>query len=265
MHWLKLTRQGENLGRTVISEELFHPLAFYLAETQWPAEKLIDTLRTDNTHLENLGDHLLLIDCAEKDYWIQTLGTCGYSIEISHPLSDRGNPLEQVKRLAQNEESLGVFYEYFDPTLNLAKKLDSIGGLRYCEVFCHVRNELALQQALMELIDWFTILMSPIDEVFCRMRNHKGLNEEPDCCTVLLKFADGMEAHWFINALGEGVARGMNFYGDRGVYSWDGGTVNSGVIRRGSWDELVRSYRIADWIRKAARYERSVSYRETKR
>ena len=31
----------------------------------------------------------------------------------------------------------------------------------------------------------------------------------------------------------------MNFYGDRGVYSWDGGTVNSGVIRRGSWDELV--------------------------
>ena len=56
----------------------------------------------------------------------------------------------------------------------------------------------------MELIDWFTILMSPIDEVFCRMRNHKGLNEEPDCYTVLLKFADGMEAHWFINALGEG-------------------------------------------------------------
>ena len=106
MHWLKLTRQGEKLGahrniRGVISS----PLAFYLAETQWPAEKLIDTLRTDNTHLENLGDHLLLIDCAEKDYWIQTLGMCGYSIEISHPLSDRGNPLEQVKRLAQNEES----------------------------------------------------------------------------------------------------------------------------------------------------------------
>ena len=65
-----------------------------------------------------------------------------------------------------------------------------------------------------------------------------------------------MEAHWFINALGEGVARGMNFYGDRGVYSWDGGTVNSGVIRRGSWDELaLRSYRIADWIRKAVVYE----------
>ena len=60
-----------------------------------------------------------------------------------------------------------------------------------------------------------------------------------------------MEAHWFINAMGEGVARGMNFYGDRGVYSWDGGT--NRVIRRGAWDELARSYRIVDWIRKAAR------------
>ena len=46
------------------------------------------------------------------------------------------------------------------------------------------------------------------------------------------------------------MARGMNFYGDRGCILGTGGTVNSGVIRRGSWDELVRSYRIADWIRK---------------
>lgn len=265
MHGLKLTRQGEHLGRTVISDELFHPLRFYLAEAQCSAERLIETIRADNTSRETLGDHLLLIDCADKDYWIQTLGKCGYSLEISHPLSYRGNPLEQVRELAKKRESLSVFYEYFDPNMDLARVIESIGGLRYCEVFCHVRNELALQQALIELIDWFTILMSPIDEVFCRMRNHKGLNEQPDCCTVLLKFADGMEAHWFINALGEGGARGINFYGKRGAYSWDGGTVNSGVIRRSSWDELVHSYRIADWIHKAARYERSVPYRETKR
>ena len=148
MHWLKLTRQGENLGRTVILDELFHPLTFYLADTQWSVEKLIQTHRTDNTSRENIGDHLLLIDCSDKDYWIQTLAKCGYSLEISHPLSYRGNPLEQVRELGKKRESLSVFYEYFDPNIDLAREIESIGGLRYCEVFCHVRNELALQQAL---------------------------------------------------------------------------------------------------------------------
>jgi len=68
MHWLKLTRQGENLGRTVVSDDLFHPLTFYLAEAQCSIERLIETFRVDNPYRENLGDHLLLLVCADKDY-----------------------------------------------------------------------------------------------------------------------------------------------------------------------------------------------------
>ena len=119
------------MGRTVISDELFHPLTFYSAEAQCSAERLIKTLRADNTSRANLGDHLLLIDCADKDYWIQTLGRCGYSLEISHPLSYRGTPLEQVGELAKKREPLGIFYEYFDPTMDLTREIESIGGLRY--------------------------------------------------------------------------------------------------------------------------------------
>ena len=67
----------------------------------------------------------------------------------------------------------------------------------------------------MELIDWFTIVMSPIDEVFCRMRNHKGLNESPIVvCPIKIRW----QTHWFINALGE-VGEEIWY---RGVYSWTG-------------------------------------------
>ena len=110
------------MGRTVVSDDLFHPLTFYLAEAQCSIERLIETFRVDNPSRENLGDHLLLIDCADKDYWIQTLGKCGYSLEISHPLCCRGNPLEQVRELAE-ENPVHVLFVCFIQSFEMRSKV----------------------------------------------------------------------------------------------------------------------------------------------
>lgn len=253
------------MARIVVADELLHPLPFYDADGLWPVEKLKEHFCKDSTKGYNGRDKFLFLNCTDKNYWIQQVARQSCVFEASHPLINRGTFLEQVEKLTEEIEEIGVFYEYFDPESTFADKISELGCLFYCEAHCHVKDELALEQALIEMIDWFTLNMCPIDEVFCRTRNHTGRDERPDCCTVFLKFADGVEAHWFISALGEEGSRGISCIGSKGTYSWDGGIGEKGIRRTVGRGELNNTYRIVDWIHKSARLERSISYGESKR
>ena len=253
------------MGRIVITDELFHPLPFYYADSFWSIDILKEHLWKDNINGNKRRDRFLFLNCADKDYWVQQVAKQSSIVEATHPLIDKGNLLDRVEQLTEEIGHIEVFYEYFDPEPNLSNKISQLGGLYYCEAYCHVRDENALEQALLELIDWFTLNMSPIDEVLCRARSHTGRNERPDCCTVLLKFADGMEAHWFISALGEEGSRGISCIGSKGTYSWDGGIVDKGIRRQVERSALNNTYRIVDWIHRSARSERSITYKESKK
>ncbi len=253
------------MARVVITDELFHPLPFYYADDLLSIDILKENLWKDNLKGKKRGDRFLFLNCADKDYWIQQVVKQSSIVEATHPLIDKGNLLERVEQLTEEMGHIEVFYEYFDPETNLSNKISQLGGLYYCNAYCHVRDEIALEQALLELIDWFTLNMSPIDEVLCRSRSHTGRNQRPDCCTVLLKFADGMEAHWFISALGEEESRGIRCIGPKGTYYWDGGIVDKGIRRQVESGALNNTYRIVDWIHRSARSERSITYKDSKR
>ena len=253
------------MSRIVITGELFHPLPFYYADGLWSIDILKEHLWKDNLKGYKRGDRFLFLDCADKDYWVQQVAKQSMIVEATHPLIDKGTLLDRVELFTEEIEDIEVFYEYFDPEPNLSNKISQLGGLYYCEAYCHVRDEIALEQALLEIIDWFILNMSPIDEVLCRTRSHTGRNERPDCCTVLLKFVDGMEAHWFISALGEEGSKGINCIGSKGTYYWDGGIVDKGIRRQVERSELNNTYRIVDWIYRSARSERSITYKELKK
>ena len=253
------------MARYVITDELYHPLPFFSADFLFSVEKLKEDLRKGDLTGNNTKDQLLFLNCADKNYWVQQVAKQSCVVEATHPLIVRGSLLEQIEQLTEEIEQIGIFYEYFDPEINLADKISQLGDLYYCEAYCHVRDELALEQALIEIIDWFTLNMSPIDEVFCRTRSHRGRNERPDCCTVLLKLADGTEAHWFISALGEEGPKGINCFGCKSTYYWGGGIRQKGIRRKVGRSALKNTYRIVDWIYQSARFERSISYGELKR
>lgn len=253
------------MERILIAEQLRRALPFYSADRQLTTVELKHYLDAGN--LDGLfGQSRFLFDqCADKDFWLKRMSQESCEVEGSHPLCDRGNLLEGVDDLVTGRPGVEMFYEYFNPRVDLKEKLRTVGSLYYCEVYFQIGDEKALRQALIELVDCFCLYMSPIDEIFCRTRNHRGLSEIPDCITVFLKMVNGMEAHWFLSALNRENKKGMTFFGQEGSLFWDGEIKDRGVRRWVESKELIHTYRIVDWIHRSARFERSVSFRETQR
>ncbi len=231
---------------------------------RWNEQKLKAQLVHGKSSIQS-GCSLAFYACSDKTFWIQQAYERGYSVVATHPLCLEGAMYSEVQRFMERRQEVDILHEYVDPTVNFSEYVEGVGGLIYCEAQVYCGNEVGLMQSMLEWIYLFRMHLGPIDEIFCRSRNLKGTSEDADCYVVHLKLANGLESHWFFSALGNNPKAHFSFYGRLGVNTLDVEMPAEGVVHRIEHRSLIRTYKIFQWILQAARFERSVSYREAVR
>lgn len=227
---------------------------------RWSIDALRDELASSPSDTSFKGE-LIFLRCPDRGYWLHTALERGYKVRATHPLES----WQALQRLPLDGERLGICYEYLSPSADLQRAFADIGGILYFEVRCRVADPLAVEQALLETMDWVRMQMDSVDEVFARTRNLAGTAAAADCTVVFLKLANGIEGHCFFNALSVKPMVEVTFYGRSGAFTWGGGIEHRAVFRAETPAGLAATYRLGDWVEKASRFERSMAYGELKK
>ncbi len=227
---------------------------------QWSIEKLEGELASSASHTRFAGD-LIFLRCPDRGYWMHKALENGYRVRATHPICS----WNALRELQLGSDHFGVYYEYVSPSVNFKEAFEEIGGVLYFEVRCSAADPLALDQVLLETLHWLRLHMESIDEVFARTRSFNGISARADCAMVYLKLANGIEGHCFLHALQSQVPCELTFYGRSGTVVWDGGVQDGGILQVETLSNVAATYRIADWVEKASRFERAMTYREVKK
>ena len=227
---------------------------------QWTVGQLQDELILRGAGGKPTRD-LIFLRCPDREYWLYRALEDGYYIRATHPI-ELG---PDIGSLQLRENQLGIFYEYISPFFDLQDAFEKIGGVLYFEARCSTFDPIALEQAFLELMDWLRLHMEAVDEIFARTRNLSASSPRSDSSLIHLKLANGIEGHCFFHAFTAEQGFEITFYGPSGAISWDGGIEGIGVDRAESPQGIARATRIAEWVDRAARFERAITYGESKK
>ncbi len=220
---------------------------------------------------------VLLFDVADKAYWVHRILAFGLPILCTHPLSSRHEDIQTLLR-EDVEHNVYILSERVKMPPSLTDITCDTGPLLFFEVRVST-PEARLKQALLETFDLINAHLFPVDEIFARTRNAKGLSADPDIVLAHLRMRNGLEGLVEILSLGGRDSATIHFYGRSGERVLDGEDATRlllpqiKAISKREWssremlplESAAKSYQMLHWLEKAGRFDRVINYRESRR
>lgn len=206
----------------------------------------------------------------DKGYWAHRIVESGWNLLMTHPVTTNAEKARALNAKA-NGRNIQIYHEYFVADPAMAVEIAEIAPLLFFSAKISVETPLAIQQALLEFFDCLRVLLPvPVDEIFARTRNLLTNQVEPDLVTAHLRMKNGsegqIEAHCLStkNTIAEHAFVSVDFYGRNGHLNWDTDRLIKGrtTAERALFADSMKSYQLVDWVERAGRFDRVISYRE---